>query len=76
MKKLFGLLLLVSAAVALSNGCNGADEVAGPGPGGPGHKVFKPVDPTPAPRLTPRPDPVERHPQPDRPCRKDKRNNC
>ena len=70
MKRLFGLLLLVLAAVALSNGCNGANEVAGPGPGGPDHKVFQPAEPTPVPRLTPRPDPADK--RPDRPCRKDK----
>jgi hypothetical protein len=78
MKRLFGLLLVVLAVLSFSFGCNGADEITGPGapgPGGPGHKVFQPVEPTPVPRLAPRPDPGEKHPRPDRPCGKDT-NNC
>jgi hypothetical protein len=69
MKRLFGLLLVVLAVLAFSFGCNGADEVAGPGPGGPDHKVFQPAIPT------PRPTPVEGH-RPELPCWKNNTEKC
>jgi hypothetical protein len=69
MKRLFATLLVALAVGAVSVGCNGADEVTGPGPGGPDHKVFQPQTPT------PRPTPVETH-RPELPCWKNNTEKC